>query len=137
MPLSNSQYEEIMREYDKRQLANRRILEDRRREVNRKIPRIGQIDAAIASSTVQKTRMRLEGDSNAQNALKAELSALSQERAKLLQEAGYPADYLHPVYTCPDCKDTGYIGSRKCHCFQQAIINTVYAQSNIRQVLTR
>ena len=34
MPLSNAQYDEIMHEYDERQLHNRHILETRRAEVH-------------------------------------------------------------------------------------------------------
>ena len=56
-------------------------------------------------------------------------------RASLLQEAGFPADYLEPVYRCPDCRDTGYIGNEKCHCFRQAIIDLLYMQSNLRETL--
>ena len=137
MPLSNAQYDEIMREYDKRQLANRHLLEERKKAVYARLPRIREIDAAVASAAVQKAKLLLDGDSNALSAFKAELAALSCEREALLTEAGYSKNYLDPIYTCPDCKDTGYIGSEKCHCFKQAIINTVYDQSNIRQVLTR
>ena len=137
MALSNSQYDEIMRDYDRRQLNNRHLLEERKKEVYDRIPRIQQIDASVASAAVQKAKLLLDGDHNALRSLKAELTSLSGERTALLLDAGYPGDYLDPIYTCPDCKDKGYIGSEKCHCFKQAIINTVYDQSNIRQVLTR
>ena len=137
MPLSNSQYDEIMREYDKRQLNNRRILEERRKEVYQKLPRVQKIDAAVASASVEKAKLLLDGDHNAVLSLKEELSSLSGEKTALLLAAGYPDDYLDPLYTCPDCKDSGYIGFEKCHCFKQAIIDTVYAQSNIKQILTR
>ena len=40
MPLSNAQYDEIMHEYDERQLHNRHILETRRAEVLKKLPRL-------------------------------------------------------------------------------------------------
>ena len=40
-------------------------------------------------------------------------------------------------YQCPDCKDTGYIGTEKCHCFRQAIVDLVYAQSNVREAVKR
>ena len=135
MPLSNAQYDEIMHEYDERQLHNRHILETRRAEVLKKLPRLKEIDASVASSSVRQARLHLDGDTNALASLKQELSALSLERQQLLTASGYPADYLDPVYTCPDCKDSGYIDGKKCHCFKQAIINTVYAQSNIRQIL--
>ena len=40
-----------------------------------------------------------------------------------------------PHYRCPDCQDTGYIGSRKCHCFLQKAIDLLYMQSNLREIL--
>lgn len=41
MPLSNAQYDEIMHEYDERQLHNRHILETRRAEVLKASPSEG------------------------------------------------------------------------------------------------
>lgn len=137
MPLSNAQYDEIMREYDERQLNNRRIRDARRTEIAKKIPRIREIDALTASSSVQKARLYLSGDTSAITSLKTKLAELAEERRQLLVSNGYPMDYLDPVYTCPDCKDSGYINGEKCHCFKQAIINTVYAQSNIKNILQR
>lgn len=137
MPLSNSQYDEIMRDYDKRQLHNRHLLDTRRDEVFRKLPRIKEIDALVASSAVEQARLYLNGDTSAVSALKAKLDSLRGEKKQLLSDHGYPLDYLEPVYTCRDCRDSGYRDGKKCHCFTQAVIDTVYAQSNIRGVLAR
>ena len=48
------------------------------------------------------------------------LSALIRDK---LEEAGYPADYLAPVYRCPLCKDTGKTGElikEPCICLRKA-----------------
>ncbi len=137
MALSNSQYDEIMRDYDRQQLEDRRILDERRKAVYARVPRLQEIDAAVASSAVRKARLLLDGDTSALSSLKEELTALREERNRLLKENGYSLQYLDPVYRCPDCKDSGYIDGKKCHCFKQAIINTVYAQSNIQTILER
>ena len=60
MPLSNAQYDEIMHEYDERQLHNRHILETRRAEVLKKLPRLKEIDASVASSSVRQARLHLD-----------------------------------------------------------------------------
>ena len=39
-------------------------------------------------------------------------------------------------YKCPDCQDTGYSEGRKCHCFRQAEMKYLYAQSNIEEIVT-
>jgi DNA replication protein DnaC len=68
-------------------------------------------------------------------ALRTQLSELSAKKLRLLTEAGYPEDYLSPHYRCPDCQDTGYIGTSKCHCFCQAAIDLLYTQSNLKETL--
>ena len=64
-------------------------------------------------------------------------SALFEGRAELLAEHGLSLSDLEPVYTCPDCRDTGYIGEEKCHCFLQAEIDLLYHQSHLKEILEK
>ena len=137
MALTNAQYDEIMRGYDKRQLQNKYIHDKRIEEAYRKAPRLREIDSEIASASVRQAYRLMDGDENALAALRLAIEDYKEERAALLSTLGYPLDYFEPIYTCPDCHDTGYIDGQKCHCFKQAIINTVYSQSNIREILSR
>lgn len=140
MALSNAQYDEIIRGYEERQLKNRRLSEKRQQEIYDKAPRIQEIDHLIAENSIQKAKQLLDGDENVLEQLKQDLSAYRTEKAQILASCGYPDNYLEPIYSCPACKDTGYIsyiGGKKCHCFKQAIINVVYSQSNIRSILER
>lgn len=138
MPLlTNAQYDEIMRAYSERQLKNRHAAEDRRRAVYAQFPEIEEIDRSVATLSVEKAKLMLGGDEGALNSLRRELAALRDRRRMLLSRGGYAADYLSPLYTCPDCKDTGYIDGRKCHCFRQAAIDIIYAQSNIQSILEK
>jgi len=135
MALSNSQYNQLMRTYEQRQLDNEHELRDRYAEAVRNIPAIEEIDHNIASLSVGRARLLLEGDEQALSTLKEEIHALSAQKVKLLKEAGYPADYLDMHYKCPDCQDTGYIGVKKCHCLKQAIVQLLYSQSNLDDIL--
>ena len=135
MALSNMQYDEILREYDERQLQNKTILETRTKELHQKIPKLLEIEHCIAECSVASARKLFDGDSNAITALKQQLNELRSQKARLLKEYGYPADYLSPVYSCPDCKDTGYIDGKHCHCFTQKIIDIIYDQSNLKDIL--
>ncbi|MFQ7714680.1 MAG: ATP-binding protein [Agathobacter rectalis] len=137
MALTNAQYDEIMRGYDKRQLQNKYIHDKRIEEAYRKAPRLREIDSEIASASVRQAYRLMDGDENALATLRLAIEDYKEERAALLSTLGYPLDYFDPIYTCPDCHDTGYIDGQKCHCFKQAIINTVYSQSNIREILSR
>ncbi len=137
MPLNNAQYDEIIREYDARQLRNQHILEARIEDAYEQIPKLKEIDDAIASCSVAQAKRLLDGDSDALDSLKAQIAAYRAQKETLLQEHGFPQNYFDPVYTCPDCKDTGYIGRKRCHCFEQAAINLVYTQSNLKEILEK
>lgn len=135
MSLKNAQYDRIMREYYRRQLDHKRQQDERVKAAYQSLPQLAKIDGKIASLSVGHARALLEGTEHSPSDLRAEITKLAEIRRKILTEHGYPADYLELHYTCPDCKDTGYIGSEKCHCFKQAVIDLLYTQSNIRQIL--
>lgn len=135
MALTNTQYDSIMRSYEKTQSKNTYLLDGRFKEIAAKIPEYLQVDHSISSLSVAKAKRLLEGDENATAFLHAEISALSNKKKEMLTKAGYPADYLDPIYDCPHCKDTGFVQGEKCSCFKQAIINLLYEQSNIKEML--
>lgn len=135
MSLTNTQYDAIIREYNKKQLQNRREQESRMRTAEKNLPRLAEIDREIASLSLQCARRLLDGQPASIDELKTEIAAYGRHRKALLKGAGYPEDYLEMHYTCPDCKDTGYIGNEKCHCFRQAAINLLYTQSNLTSIL--
>lgn len=135
MPLSNSQYDTIIREYQVRQIKNQHAVDDRVQEVYGKDARLKSIDDAISSCSVVQARKLLSGDVTALSKLRRQLSDFKQQRLEILKELGYSEHYFEPSYECPDCKDTGYIENERCHCFKQRAIDLVYTQSNIRSIL--
>ena len=135
MGLSNVQYDEIMRGYQSRQLNNRHLTQHRLNEVYAKIPQLKFINDQIASLSVEAARKKLNNDPSGCQSIKSKIEDLREEKATLLACNGYDDSIFEPIYTCKDCKDTGYINDEKCHCFKQEIINVVYSQSNIKNIL--
>ncbi|MCI8430437.1 MAG: ATP-binding protein [Lachnospiraceae bacterium] len=144
MPLTNKQYDAIMRGYDRRQYRNYREQRARTEEIYEKIPRIREIDEAVSASSLSHAEQifSLQERASYQNRafvlkdLKERLSALREEKETLLVQAGYSSDYLDMHYTCPDCQDTGYIGRKKCRCFQREEIRLLYSSSRLETVLS-
>lgn len=93
----------------------------RERAVYRKCPRIEQINIEL-SRTMAKiiaSGLRRGADPRpAIAALREENLNLQAERARLLEEMGYPADYLEQKPVCPACGDTGFRGSEMCTCLR-------------------
>lgn len=138
MALTNSQYDKIMRDYERKQFVSRDQLQLRYDDVYRAIPELSNFDATIASLSLDKAKLLLMNDDpNALQDLKDEISNLIQQRNHILAVHDFSPDYLNPAYSCSDCHDTGYINGQKCHCFKKQIIELLYLQSNLKEMLEK
>ena len=146
MGLTSSQYDAVMRVYDKRRISNHHIEEERRRIAYEAIPQLQDLDRAVASSAADRVRQLLSPmDVHAAGGAAVPFRDLlrkmaggvdpSLKRRQLLKEHGFPEDYLDPVYTCSKCRDTGLIGQKRCSCFEREVISLFYTQSNLSRVL--
>ncbi len=135
MPLKNYQHDAIMRIYEKNRRENRYENERRYRQVTAMVPAYKKVEEEISTLSMHHAKsMLLDGNSD-MDTYKQQLQQLKQRKQELLTTNGFPSDYLTPVYTCRDCKDTGYTENGKCHCFRKAEIEMLYMQSNIKEIL--
>lgn len=134
-PLSISK---IMKEYEQTRLYNTRLATERREEIYSKLPAIEELDNSSTRAYLSSAITRITGSGDGCEDFKS-VSQLNRKRSaqkrQLLVEAGYPEDYLDPIYTCPMCKDTGYIDQERCSCFRDKLINSLYLQSNLTNIL--
>ena len=132
MGLSNSKYDALMRAYDMRRQDNAALSDERTREAYAALPGLSIIDDEIADAAMSAFSDRLSGR---RISLGDRLKELRDEKRSLLVGAGYPADYLDPIYDCSDCRDTGYIDNQKCHCLRQAEMDILYGDSHLGDIL--
>ena len=134
--ITNFQFKAITADYEKIQNKNRHILLQRKEEIYARIPAYQELEQQISSLCIMQGRKLLSGDKQALDDMKKQLHVLSAQKQQLLKEHGYPADYLDPVYDCPDCQDTGYLPDHsKCHCMKQKIAHYLYEQSGLENLL--
>lgn len=146
MSLTNMQYDEIIRSYNRTSLENKREQNERISLVYEKVPRIKEINDEISSLSLETTKKMLVSDeqdhgvvsvSEHMSEFKKRLNVLRNEKITLLTQNGFSSDYMDMHYNCPDCMDTGYIDNQKCHCFKKAEINILYRQSNLNDILEK
>lgn len=137
MSLSTAQYDAIMREYEERRIENRHRSEEHLQEIYDLIPEYKLISDSITDTAISLGKKRILGDKSAVALLSEEIEKKVLRKKQLLAEYGFPKDYADPIYTCEECKDTGYVNSKKCNCLKQHILRVLYAQSNIEEVLER
>lgn len=133
--LKNLPYTKIMNGYEERRLQARHEALLRYNAVKEALPEYAALEEKLASNSISHAKMALLGNTISMEELAKENASIIREKEQVLLEHGFPADYLEPVYTCPDCEDTGYIGTEKCHCLKQTIVNFLYSQSNLSSIL--
>ena len=92
----------------------------RERTLYARVPRIAAIDAELRAQMLELFgyTLRHGADPTAQlREIEARNLELQDERAKLLEENGFPKDYSEPVCACRVCGDTGYLADGSiCEC---------------------
>ena len=135
MNLSAAHYDAIMREYDNQSLENMHAFNGRVQDVYDKYPMIKQIDEQISELAENfATSFTTENGMNFEE-YRRKLADLRMEKEALMKCYRISPETLQMQYRCPDCQDTGYIENEKCHCFRQRIIDEMYQQSNLREIL--
>jgi len=117
-----------MAAYDAIRQKNEEELQRRRREVFAAVPRLAELDKELTSRLVASLKDALDGKSTDT----AAIQALVDESRALLVQAGYDANYLDPIYTCPDCRDTGTRDdAQRCACFKRRLLEDKLAEARL------
>ena len=132
--IARTAFEQILKEYDEKQLKAARELRERREQIEREVPRLKEIEDEIAGLSVSEAISRISGKA-LPGSYKDQLASLRAEKDKVLSEAGFTEDDLNAHYECEKCRDTGYVGNELCTCFKERVTNILYDQSNIKGIL--
>ena len=137
MNLSATYYDSIMREYDNQRLENMHDLNMRTQEIYKKYPAIKQLDTQISELAENFAASFTKEGSMSFDEYRKKLADLRMEKEALLKCYHIAPETLNMQYCCKDCQDTGMIGEERCHCFKQAVVDLLYAQSGLASVLEK
>ena len=123
--------------YEKRR--DKAILEQERRRVEAfaKIPALSELDAEIGALGVRNARSILHEGSEGPAELDEQLRKLKIRRNSLLEESGFPENWLDAWWICTMCRDTGYVesnggsGRKACDCTTRLVLDRRYRTSNL------
>ncbi|MBR0173764.1 MAG: ATP-binding protein [Lachnospiraceae bacterium] len=136
MPLTNVQFDALMREYEQTRRRHRDEQEARLAEVYGKIPAFHTADMTAPDAALAASNAIAQGLSPDFEEIRNTLSRLSAEKKRLLRENGYAEDYTELQFDCPDCRDTGFCGTERCHCLNRRIRDILYEQSRLSSLIT-
>lgn len=110
---------DVMVAYDEIRRDNERELERRRQEVYRCVPQLAELHSQINTLLLDRLKKALDGTA----VDTARIQKLIDESRKMLTAAGFDENYLEPVFSCSDCRDTGTLSNaQRCGCFKRRIL---------------
>lgn len=137
MALGNTKMQAILKEYEHVRMKNRDIMNRRIAQVEAKAPAYFDFHRQIISLCMKRSNAALYPDTAADSSSDylTSLAKLRAAKKQALIQAGFPSNYLEPVYDCPDCQDTGFLETAQCKCLKRRMVRALYAQSGIEHFL--
>lgn len=105
--MDNAILSDLLARYEATRAANEAKEAARQAEIAQKCPGLAQL-VRERHETVMRSVRSAFGDGAAAD-IEEKMARLNGQIADGLRQAGYPADYLAPIYDCPACRDTGYV----------------------------
>lgn len=122
---------EALQEKDRQRAAAEAKADERTRELHSALPALKELDDRLAACGPALIQVMMRKDRQALQALEAENRALQEKRRRLLEENGYRPDEDEPAYTCPACKDSGYVGLKLCDCVRSRMAVELYTSTGL------
>lgn len=134
--MSNEVLNSLLKEYEQKKLRAELDLEKKKEELYQTLPQLQQIEDELNQFAIFTTKNILLNNSSSLKELHQKVENLKKKKAKLLQEANLPTNYLTPNYECSVCKDTGYLSNahyktEMCACLKQKLLDTSFHKSNM------
>ena len=127
---------QLMDMYEKIRQKEKSNLANRQKELKEKLPQVFEYEREINKLSLKLSMLALrKHEKESFEKLKKEIENLRDEKDQLLAMSGYPKDYLDMHYICPSCKDTGYIGTKKCICYKKKLVDIYYENSHMADAL--
>ena len=129
---------EALSELEAQRVRNYEEERQRRDTVSEKSPKAAALlteRAALLTKSVSEAFARPKDAEMISGALSKRLSEIGEALKSELQNLGLPEDYLQPVYRCPICRDTGYVGEllrEPCICLRTAVLRKLSADEGLQ-----
>lgn len=134
MSYSQEVYSRAAEILDKRKETANLEAQDRFEEISEKIPEMEEIQRKLSQIGLNISKVFLfsnDKQGDIENLMQQSL-ALQEEKKMLLKRNGYEENALEIKYTCPVCKDTGFIKNRRCKCHNELLKDI--ERSNLQKI---
>ncbi len=129
-----SAYTLANRELEEIRIKNKEKQDIRHGEVLLKDPKLSEIEGNLMKQGTRLLGCVLNRGEDFED-IKASIQDLQKQKAEVLKKNGFSEDYLDDIYTCPKCRDTGFVDGRRCECLKKLITKHIGENSNLTEYM--
>ena len=122
-------------EIEARRVAAISTAEERNAELHLISPEIKELDSELRGTGLALFRAACSGEDI--EPIKKRNKTLMSHRRALLSSLGYPEDYTEVHYTCGECSDTGFKGTKMCSCLKELLIRKNIESSGMGRLIDK
>lgn len=128
MKYNSKTIEKANSELERRRLTAERQAEERKKEFLNEHPEYADIELQLAKTGADAIKVVFGCPDPEGYIEKLKKISLDYQKAKkeLLESSGLDENYLEPHYTCPKCRDTGYVNGVICSCYEELLKKISY-----------
>lgn len=123
-------YQKAENKIRQRKFNNQAILLEHERIAQTQIKHLKSLIEALSHTGFKICDAAFSGGKEKIESLQKENAAIEKQIKNLLIENGFPENYLDPIYSCPECKDTGMLKNERCSCFKREVKKLIYDEIN-------
>ena len=130
---------QLQQEYARRREDNLILFEERQQQACERCPGLRELLQARHNAVmngVRATLLSANKSPSTGSGLSALMADLNRQIGEKLAQGGLPSDALQPVYTCPVCRDEGYLydpSRRMCECMRKEYHRRLLAESGVSE----
>lgn len=107
---------------EQRRALNAQEQQRREKDAYARVPGLRAIDDTLRAQMIELLGLTMRHGSDPTDELRTlerENLDLQAQRAELLTAYHLPIDYTDEIFTCPNCRDTGYLRGQPCQCLMK------------------
>lgn len=136
--MAEKKLEDLLYEYAQKRRKAEQDLDNRKKQLYEKYPRLEEIEDAINRLSIEKAKSILNGNAEI-NEFDTKIDNLKKEKDVFLEKNKINKKDLEIKYECDNCKDRGYITdstgrSVMCNCLKQKMLDISYNKSNLSDI---
>lgn len=124
MAYSPKVMETAKKRFNDRKEENKRAYDDRHVEICKKIPEYGKLELELAGTMTESIQAMAEKKEDSKEIVRRAMvhnQEIQANMERLLEEHGYPRNYMSPIFSCPKCRDSGTTEYGWCECFTNLV----------------